>query len=284
MDPYELFSSVVFKGRQYPKMDNYLSGLDGSHFQDDLNLSDNEIPINVKSLRCICPNRFGNQCQDCSIIGEGPCDHGHLDECIQNPRRSKREGRVPRKRKPDEWDTDESEETNVRRLFKHRQRLLRRRKSASPESARKITGVVKSYSVVDGETDSSSSEAREVRLLRATLVPRVGLEHSSSFAIPNERNENIYWRVRRQGRETTPDYLLVDDSNRHMFNSIHCFDGQRLGLEENLKPEYRYLLERQINEESQLCMRCTGDDIHHANHPCKHGVDKVDMEKLFSFK
>lgn len=177
-----------------------------------------------------------------------------------------RKSREPRRVKPGDWDEELSETENVLRGQKHRRKLKLRRRNASPEP----------LPFWEKPKPKIPDRPRGHRRTRVTL-PTV----EESFRFNPDLPEHVggpgrefqmtkFLEHRRKGRETTPEWLEVPDSDRHKYRSLSYIDGRYMALKEDTLPGY----------DSEMTNEEEDDDDGGVFYDAK---EKVNMGELFSF-
>jgi hypothetical protein len=177
---------ILFLAMTKPDLKGLFQGLEQGHFDDILETSGYssfEIP-------------------DFAIFKEQK-----VKQRRYRPERAKRKPRLPRKRKARQWDSDESENENAKRITAHHHALNRRRKKYPVKFEKTIGSVV-------GLRHPTSERQRITSAKSASIPTLEDLEADNTtfnwIEDPLKRR-NMIINFRQNQRASTPDYVEVTD-------------------------------------------------------------------------
>lgn len=193
--------------------------------------------------------------------------------------------RPPRKTKLGEWDEDLSESENVEKLRRHRLALNRRRMKYRPDNSMAMVPREKrkrqdSHDQYDDEWNDVVGSVGLDDLLDKTAGPSRKRPRSRLRPLVREPGEDDRSyerrkRVRRAGRDETPEWLDVADEHQHKYNKLVHLDGSYRALKEFTKLEYE--AEFTDYEGDRLCGVCDGQ---HSTKVCPKRQAKNDIGTL----
>ncbi|KAN0085238.1 hypothetical protein V8E54_001705 [Elaphomyces granulatus] len=195
--------------------------------------------------------------------------------------RVRRKPRLPRKRKPGDWDSDESDNENGKRMIAHDYSLRRRRKKYPVKFEKTIGPVISLRHPISERQHNTTAKLASI----PTLEEMETNEFSFHWIEDPLKRRNAITDFRRNQKAITPEYLEVTDDNRHMFSRLKYFEDGYVADLDDVKPMYRHLVITDNEEDiqdAQACKTCIGADKHHASTSCK-VEEVVDMAKLFSY-